>query len=61
MGSACKVNEKGIREKNYGNEISSLVENERIKDYSDERSFAKEDWNELEQNEVAESWNQTIP
>ena len=36
---ACEVNDKGTREKKDGNEISSLSDNERIKNYSDECSF----------------------
>ena len=39
MKWARGVNDKGTREKHYGNEISSLSDNERTKVYSDECSF----------------------
>ena len=49
---ACEVNEKGTREKNDGNEDVSMDDNEKIELDSDEGSFAEEDWNDPEQNEV---------
>ena len=49
---ACEVNEKGTREKNDGNENMSMDDNEKIEADSDEGSFAEEDWNDPEQDEV---------
>ena len=49
---ACEVNEKGTREKNDGNEDASMDDNEKIEVISNEGSFAEEDWNDPEQNEV---------
>ena len=49
---ACEVNEKGTREKNDGNEDVSMDDNEKIEVDSDEGSFAEEDWNDSDQNEV---------
>ena len=49
---ACEVNEKGTREKNGGNEDVSMDDNEKIEVDSDKSSFAEEDWNDPEQNEV---------
>ena len=49
---ACEVNEKDTREKNDGNEDASMDNNEKIEVNSDEGSFAEEDWNDPEQNEV---------
>ena len=46
---ACEVNQTGTREKNDGNEN---VNGETIEVDSDEGSFAEEDWNDPEQNEV---------
>ena len=51
---ACEVNERGTREKNDGNENMSMDDNENTEVNSDEDSFAEEDWNEPEQNEVPE-------
>ena len=48
----CEVNEKGTREKIDGNENVSMDDKEKIEVDSDERSFAEEDWNDPEQNEV---------
>ena len=41
---ACDVNEKGTREKNDGNENTSMGDNEKIEVHSDGGSFAEEDW-----------------
>ena len=49
---ACEVNEKGTREQNDGNEDVSMDDNEKIDADSDAGSFAEEDWNDPEQNEV---------
>ena len=49
---ACEVNEKGTREKNDGNEDVSMDDKEKIEVDSDEESFAEEDWNDSEENEV---------
>ena len=49
---ACEVNEKGTREKNDGNEDLSLDDNEKIEADSEAESFAEEDWNDPEQDEV---------
>ena len=49
---ACEVNEKGTREKNDGNEDVSMDDNEKKEVDSDGGSFAEEDWNDSEQNEV---------
>ena len=49
---ACEVNEKGTREKNDGNDDVSMDDNEKIDADSDAGSFADEDWNDPEQNEV---------
>ena len=51
------MNEKGTRENNEGNEYASMDDNEKIEVDSDEGSFAEEDWNDLEQNEVPK-WTQ---
>ena len=52
------MNEKGTRENNDGNENVSMDENEKIEVDWDERSFAEEDWNDPEQNEVPK---RTVP
>ena len=49
---ACEVNEKSTKEKNDGNENVSMDDNEKIEVYSDKGSFAEENWNDPEQNEV---------
>ena len=46
------MNEKGIREKNDGNENLSLDDNEKIEADSEAESFVEEDWNDPEQGEV---------
>ena len=51
---ACEVDEKGTREKNYGNENTSKCENEKIEVHSDEGSFAEEGCDKPDQNEVPE-------
>ena len=52
MQPACEVKEKGTREKNDGYESMSMYDNEKIEVGSEEGSFAEEDWNEPEQDEV---------
>ena len=54
---ACKVNEKGTREKNDGNEDVSMDDNEKVEVDSDGGSSAEEDWNDPEQNE-APKWTE---
>ena len=54
----CEVNEKGTREKNDGNEDVSMNDNEKIDAGSDAGSFAEEDWNDPEQNEMTK-WMET--
>ena len=49
---ACEVNEKGTRGKNDGNEDVSMDDNEKIDADSEAGSYAEEDWNDPEQNEV---------
>ena len=49
---ACEVNEKGIREKNDGNENLSSDDIENIEADSEAESFVEEDWNDPEQGEV---------
>ena len=49
---ACEVNEKGTRGKNDGNEDVSMDDNEKLKADSEAESFAEEDWNDPEQDEV---------
>ena len=46
------MSEKSTREKNDGNEDVSIGDNEKIEVDSDVVSFAEEDWNDQEQNEV---------
>ena len=50
---ACEVNEKGTKEKNDGNDDVSMDNNEKIEAGSDAESFAEEDWNDPEQDEVS--------
>ena len=52
MEPACEVNEKGIGEKNEGNENLSLDDNEKTDADSEAESFVEEDWNDPEQGEV---------
>ena len=49
---ASEVNEKGTRGKNDGNDDVSMDNNEKIEVDSDKESFAEENWNDPEQNEV---------
>ena len=49
---ACEVSEKGTREKNDDNKDVSMDDIEKIEAGSDAESFAEEDWNDPEQNEV---------
>ena len=55
---ACEVNEGGTREKNDCNEDVSMDDNEKIHADSNAESFAEEDWNDPEQNEVPK-WTET--
>ena len=58
---ACDVNEKDTREKNDGNEDVSMDDNEKIEAGSDAEFFAKEDWNDLEQDEVPKWTEPDLP
>ena len=58
---ACEVNERGTREKNDCNEDVSMDDNENIDADSDAESFAEEDWNDPEQNEVPKWTEQDLP
>ena len=58
---ACEVNEKGTREKNDGNEDVSMDDNEKIEAGSDAESFAEEDWNDPEQDEVPKWTEPDLP
>ena len=58
---ACEVNEKGTRENNDGNEDVSMDDNEKIDADLDAGSFADEDWNDLEQNEVPKCTKPDLP
>ena len=58
---ACEVNEKGNREKNDGNEDVSMDDNEKIDEDSDAGSYAEEDWNDPEQNEVPKRTEPDLP
>ena len=51
---ACEVNERGTRKKNDGNETTGMGDNEKLEVHLDGGSFAEEDWNEPEHNEVPE-------
>ena len=55
------MNEKGTREKNVGNEDVSMEDNEKIEADSDAESFAEEDWNDPEQNEVPKCTEPDLP
>ena len=52
---------KGTREKNDGNEDVSMDDNKKIEAESDAESFAEEDWNDLEQNEVPKWTEPELP
>ena len=58
---ACEVNEIGTREKNDGNEDVSMDDNEKIVEDSDAGSFAEEDWNDPEMNEVPKRTEPDLP
>ena len=58
---AFEVNENGFREKNDGNEDVSMDDNEEIDADSDAESFAEEDWNDPEQNEVSKWTEPDLP
>ena len=55
------MNEKGTREKNDGNEDLSLDDNEKIEADSGADSFAEEDWNNPEQDEVPKWTEPDLP
>ena len=54
---AYEVNEKGTKEKNDGNENMSMDDNKMIEADSDRGSFAEDDWNDPEQDEV-QKWTE---
>ena len=58
---AFEVNEKGTREKNDCNEDVSMDDNEKIEADSDAESFAEEEWNYPEQNEVPKWTEPDLP
>ena len=58
---ACEVNKKGTREKNDGKEDVSMDGNEKIDADPDAESFAEEDWNDPEQNEVPKWTEPDLP
>ena len=58
---ACKVNEKGTRETNDGNDDVRMDDNEKIDADSDAGSFAEDDWNDPEQSEVAKWTEPDLP
>ena len=58
---ACEVNEKGTREKNDGKEDVSMYDNEKIEAGSDAESFAEEDWNNPEQDDVPKWTEPELP
>ena len=55
------MNEKGTSERNDGNEDVSMDDNENIEVDSDKGSFAEEDWNDPEQNEVPKWTKPDLP
>ena len=55
------MTEKGAREKNDGNEDVSMDDNEKIEADSDAESFAEQDWNEPEQDEVPKWTEPDLP
>ena len=57
----CEVNKKGTRKKNDGNKDVSMDDNEKIEADSDAESFAKEDWNDPERNEVPKWTEPDLP
>ena len=58
---ACEVNEKGTREKIDGNEDVSMDDIEKIDADSDAGSYAEEDWNDPEQDEVPKWTEPDLP
>ena len=58
---AWEVNEKGTREKKYGNEDLSLDDNEKIEADSEAESFVEEDWNDPEHDEVPKWTEPDLP
>ena len=58
---ACEVNKKGTREMNDGNEDVSMDDNEKIEAGSDAESFAEEDRNDPEQDEVPKWTEPDLP
>ena len=55
------MKEKGTREKKDGNEDVSMEDNEKIYVDSDEGSFAEENWNDPEQNQVPKWTEPDLP
>ena len=55
------MNEKGTSEKNNGNEDVSMDDYEKKEAVSDTESFAEEDWNDLEQDEVPKWTEPDLP
>ena len=58
---ACELKGKGTREKSDGNEDVSMDDDEKIDAESDAGSFAEEDWNDPEQNEVPKWTEPDLP
>ena len=58
---ACELNIKGTRLKNDGNKDVSMDDNEKIDEDSNTGSFAEEDWNDPEQNEVPKWTEPDLP
>ena len=56
---ACEVNENGTREKNDGNEVMSMDDNEKMEVGSHEGSFAEEDWNVPDLDKVPKGTDQS--
>ena len=59
--AACEMSEKGTREKNDGNEDVSMDDNEQIEAGSEAESFAEEDWNDPEHDEVPKWTEPDLP
>ena len=58
---ACEVNEECTRENSGGNGDVSVDDNDKIEVDLDEGSFAEEDWNDPEQNEVPKWTEPDLP
>ena len=69
MDPVCEVNEKGIREKNDGNEVVEegtdtpldLDPNEQIEAEDETLPYAEEDWRDPEQTEVPKNLEPDLP